>query len=65
MIKARVLKVRPGIYALSDEPTECETCEGTGSIDVVERWKADGSPGGRYRVTISEECPDCDGKGTQ
>ena len=42
----------------------CETCDGDGAVRRTEKWKNDGSPGGRHTVEFNDECPECDGTGT-
>jgi len=45
--------------------TECETCDSTGRIAVVNKWNVD--PGSMWQRNFEEhgedECPDCDGLG--
>ena len=41
----------------------CESCDGTGDVEVAEYWDSQGTPrpGGRYRVEMTVECPVCHG----
>ncbi len=45
--------------------TDCETCDSTGRIAVVNRWSVDsGTKWQRnFEEQLEDECPDCNGLG--
>ena len=57
----RLREPKPPIQ--EDPPCDCATCDGSGKVEFTEKWDAFGNPGGRHYVTMTDECPDCDGTG--